>query len=598
MNQQYDILNLQQSWSEIFSLLFKLAEIYKSTYLKILPSEITQYSHGMELMSKVALKQRIDPDVLIQLQAELFKELSAIYATYIVDLSQFKHVTHEHNADTRPKQFSHHVWQENANFKLLKNLYLVTKKFSFKWLHAIEGLDHKIKQQLHFYLSNYLDMLAPTNSIWSNPEVIESIISSGGANLIEGFKKYLDDLVLNNGQMNVRMTDMRNFKVGVNLGATPGKVIFQNDLIQLIQYEAKTEKVYSTPILITPPFINKFYVLDLSEHNSLAKWLVEQGFTVYMISWVNPGPEFAEKTFDDYMQEGPLTALEVITKGDATKHVHMVGYCIGGTLLACSLAYLRQKNDKRPLSATFLMSLLDFSESGEIGAFLDEPQLDALDKLMKSNGYLNGQLLDITFNLLRPNDLIWPYYINNYLLGKNTKPLDILYWNADSSNLPYKMYSFYLREMCLRNKLHKPGTISLSGVPIDLGKIDIPAFFLAAESDHITLWKAIFKGISCLSGPTELVLTESGHVRGVLNPPGDTKYNFRANDSFNKNTDFKAHAKDWYDSASVNPGSWWPHWQQWLIQHDATMIPAVKINNKDIIENAPGTYVLKRLSNP
>jgi polyhydroxyalkanoate synthase len=598
MNQQYDILNLQQTWSDIFSLVFKLAEIYKSTYLKILPSEVTQYSHGMELMSKVALKQRIEPEDYIQLQAELFKELSAVYTTYIVDLTQFKHVLHEHNADTRPKQFSHHVWHENANFKLLKNLYLLLKKFSFKWLHAIEGLDHKTKQQLHFYLSNYLDMLAPTNAIWSNPEVIESIISSGGANLIEGFKKYLDDLVLNHGQMNVRMTDMRNFKIGVNLGATPGKVIFQNDLIQLIQYEATTEKVYATPILITPPFINKYYVLDLSEHNSLAKWLVSQGFTVYMISWVNPGAEFAETTFDDYMQDGPLAALDVITKNDAAKHVHMVGYCIGGTLLACALAYLRKKNDKRPLSATFLMSLLDFSESGEIGAFLDEPQLDALDKLMKSNGYLNGQLLDITFNLLRPNDLIWPYYINNYLLGKNIKPLDILFWNADSSNLPYKMYSFYLREMCLHNKLHKPDTINLSGVPIDLGKIDIPAFFLAAESDHITLWKAIFKGIPCLSGPTELVLTESGHVRGVLNPPGETKYNFRENAAFSKNVDFKVHAKEWYDSATLNCGSWWPHWQQWLVKHDKTMIPAIKINKKDIIEDAPGSYVLKRLSSP
>lgn len=596
MNEQYDILNLQQTWGDIYSLLLKLAEIYRGTYLKILPSEIMQSSHSMDLLSKVILKHRIKPDDWVQFQSELSAELYSVYSKYIIDLTQFKHVTPTNDNNKRPKQFSHHIWNENPNFILLKSLYKLTKKFSFKLLHILQDIDHKTKQQLHFYISNYLEMLAPTNAAWLNPEVMEAINASGGANLIEGFRKYLDDLVLNNGQMNVRMTDMRTFKVGVNLAATPGKVIYQNDLIQLIQYEASTEKVYSTPILITPPFINKYYVLDLSEHNSLVKGLVEQGFTVYIISWVNPGPEFSETTFDDYMQDGPLAALDVITKNDAVNNVHMVGYCIGGTLLACALAYLRSKNDTRALSATFLMSLLDFSEPGEIGAFLDEPQLDALDKLMKSNGYLNGQLLDITFNLLRPNDLIWPYFVNNYLLGKNIKPFDILFWNADSANLPYKMYSFYLREMCLRNKLHKPSEIMLSDTPIDLGKIDIPAFFLAAETDHITLWRGIFKGISSLSGATEFVLTESGHVRGVLNPPGDTKYNFRANSSFNKSSDFKAHAKEWHDTATMHMGSWWPHWQQWLIKHNPEMIPAVKINKQHIIENAPGSYVLKRLS--
>lgn len=596
MNQNFDILNLQRTWSDIFTLLFQLTEIYRSTYLKLLPSEVTQYSHGMELLATVAHRQKIEPHEFLELQSELFKELSDVYTQYTIDLTQIKHVTTKKNDTSRPKQFSHHVWHENPHFKLLKNLYHVIKKLSFKWLHAIDGIDHKTRQQLHFYLTNYLDMMAPTNVAWSNPEVIESIISSGGANLLEGFKKFLDDLVLNNGQMNVRMTDMRTFKVGVNVAATPGKVIYQNDLIQLIQYEATTAKVYATPILITPPFINKYYVLDLSEHNSLARWLVSQGFTVYMISWVNPGREYANKTFEDYMQQGPLAALDVITDKNPSKKVHMVGYCIGGTLLACALAYLKHKQDSRPLSATFLMSLLDFSEPGELGAFLDEPQLHALDKLMKSNGYLSGQMLDMTFNLLRPNDLIWPYFINNYLLAKPTKPLDILFWNADSTNLPYKMYSFYLREMCLHNKLRKPGALTLSGVPIDLANIDMPAFFLAAEADHITLWKGIFKGLSHLSGPTEMVLTESGHVRGVLNPPGDTKYNFRANQAFTKPEDFKKHAKEWYDTATLHQGSWWPYWLQWLVQHDSTQIAAPSIQSSHVIENAPGTYVLKRLS--
>lgn len=587
-------INLYETIIEIYTLFGKLGEIYSSKFPKMLPTEVLQYTHGIELIASVMQKQKIDPQIAMGLQTSFYAELYAIYIEYSQSIAQYK--PHGHattHKDTNP-QYAHHVWQDNPTFHLLKNLHQLTRKYSFKWLHALNGIDHITKEQLHFYLNNILSLMAPTNTMWSNPEVIESILASGGANLVLGFKNYLDDLVQNNGQLNIRMTDLRSFKVGENLAATPGKVIYQNELIQLIQYSPSTDSVYTTPILITPPWINKFYVLDLSKKNSLVKWLIAQGFTVYMISWVNPDESFADKQFEDYMQQGPLDALDVVIKTANVKAVHMVGYCIGGTLLASTLAYMAQKNDKRALSATFLMSLINFKEPGEIGVFLDEPQLAAIEKLMQSYGYLNGHLLDMTFNLLRPNDLIWPYFINNYLLGKETKPFDILFWNADSANLPYKMYIFYLRNMYLHNNLVKPGGITLSGVPIDVSKIKVPTMFLAAESDHITLWKAIYSGIHFLSGPVDFVLTESGHVRGVVNPP-ETKYNYRINRSFKNSSDYVERSAEWIKGAEQQQGTWWIYWQQWLAQHDDTKVAARKIPQALVIEDAPGSYVLKRL---
>jgi polyhydroxyalkanoate synthase len=595
-NSTPEFVNLQQSLVEIHQLLLQLADIYRSKFPKLVPTELLQSTHGFQLLLKVLTSESIQPERLYELQQEYGAELSLIYSEYLNLINSIKTTEYnmKSNAPMQP-QFAHRAWHDNPNLIFLRKIYELNKAITFKWIQSIEGINHKTREQLHFYANNFLSMLAPTNSIWTNPEVMESIIDSSGTNLIRGLRNYLDDLVENNGQLNVRMTDLRAFKVGKNLAVTPGKVIYQNDLIQLIQYQPSTPNVYTTPILITPPWINKYYVLDLSPKNSLVKWLVEQGFTVCIISWKNPDANLADKKFEDYMQEGPLAALDVITKKLNVKKVHMVGYCIGGTLLGCTLAYMRQKGDNRALSATFLMSLLDFSDPGEIGAFIDEPQLKALDKLMQDHGYLNGHLLDMTFNLLRPDDLVWPYFVNSYLLGKDTKPFDILYWNADSANLPYKMYSFYLHNMYLHNNLCKPGKIVLSDTPIDLGKIDTPAFFLSSEVDHITLWKSIYKGLHNLSGPVEFVLTESGHVRGVLNPPGDTKYNHKVNTHFSKANDYQKKSSEWLATATKANGSWWPHWRDWLIQHDQTQIPARQIPASSVIEDAPGSYVMKRL---
>lgn len=571
----------------IAQLLGTLTQIYQQHFPETLPNELLQFSHSLDLFWKIYVKQAQNPYKTLELQRKFAQDLTDIFTAFNQRIS---------NQKEDDKIFANPVWRENYYYEFLKNLYYAINNYANEWLQSLDGLDRKTKQQLHFYLNNFLSYIAPTNHIWSNPEVMGAIMQSGGNNLLRGFRNYLEDLVLNNGKLNVRMTDLKAFEVGGNLAVTPGKVIFQNDLIQLIQYEPATAQVYKTPILFTPPWINKYYVLDLSRQNSLVKWLVEQGYTVFMISWVNPDAEMAQKEFSDYMLEGPVQALNVITKKVGCESVHMVGYCIGGTLLACTLAYLKSKGDTQVASATFLMSLLSFTNPGELGVFFDEPQIEALESLMQNEGYLNGHLLDIAFNTLRPNDLIWPYYINRYLLGKPPKPFDLLYWNADSSNQPYKMYSFYLRNMYMNNLLQKPGGITLDNVPIDLSTITTPTFFLASETDHITLWRSIYSGLHLLGGPVKFILSESGHVRGVVNPPAQNKYGYWINDTFVQAQDYYTHSsKVWLETSERCEGSWWPFWVNWLVQQDDQQVPARPINPSMVIEDAPGSYVKKRI---
>jgi polyhydroxyalkanoate synthase len=579
----------------IYELMRQLFDIYSKESPELVPSDLTQLSHIFTLLSYTIQHGKIDPKKMGIIQHDCVKDLLRAFNDFEVRIITLREHEDVFKSFKNDKQFASSVWKNNPYFELIRRLYYLTRKYSLRILYSIDHIDNRTKQQLHFYIINYLNLLSPTNYMWINPEVIQSTIHSGGNNLLRGFKNYLEDLVLNAGKLNVRMTDVKAYKVGENLAITEGKVIYQNDLMQLIQYEAKTPNVYKTPILIVPPWINKYYVLDLSPNNSLIKWLVEQGFTVFTISWINPGPELANKEFADYMLEGPIQAVDVITKETKVDSVHMVGYCIGGTLLACTLAYMEANNDKRAKSSTFFMSLVNFSNPGEIGVFLDEPQLDALEDVMKKRGYLNGRLLDIAFNTLRPNELIWPYFINSYLHGNPAKPFDILYWNADSSNLPYKMYNFYLRNMYLHNKLREPGGIVLNNTPIDLSNITTPSIFVAAEGDHITLWRAIYSGLHYIGGPVEFILSESGHVRAVVNPTTSTKYGFKTNDKFNKPEDFKNNSKEWLETAINHTGTWWIYWVDWLKKQDSTEIPARKINPAIVIEDAPGSYVRKRI---
>src|SRR5208282_4636848 len=349
-------------------------------------------------------------------------------------------------------------------------------------------------------------------------------VDSGGENLVNGLKHVLEDLDRGKGRLMIKMTDLDAFKVGVNIAVTKGKVVFQNALMQLIQYEPLSDKAQRRPLLIIPPWINKYYILDLRPDNSFIKWAVEQGHTVFVISWVNPDEKLAQKQFEDYMLEGPLAALDAIEKATGEREVNVIGYCLGGTLLAATLAYMAVKKDDRFKSATYFVTMVDFAEAGELSVFIDEEQLSALEERMREHGYLEGSAMATTFNMLRANDLIWSFVVNNYLLGKDPFPFDLLYWNSDSTRMPAAMHSFYLRKMYLENRLVEPGGITLGGVPIDLGRVTLPVFILSTREDHIAPWKTCYVGTQLFSGPVKFVLAASGHIAGVVNPPDAHKY--------------------------------------------------------------------------
>ncbi|MCP5419772.1 MAG: class I poly(R)-hydroxyalkanoic acid synthase [Gammaproteobacteria bacterium] len=485
------------------------------------------------------------------------------------------------------RRFKHDDWQDYFWFDYIKQSYLLTTRWLQRLVADIDGLDEHTHKKIDFYTRQFMDTLAPTNFPMTNPEVLRATVESGGENLLHGFSNLLDDLERGKGKLKIRMTDSNAFDLGANIAVTPGKIIYQNELMQLIQYQPSTETVYKTPLLIVPPWINKFYVMDLRPKNSLIKWLVDQGLTVFVISWINPGRELADKNFEDYLLLGPLQALEAIEKATGERQVNGVGYCLGGTLLAIATAYLAGKRKQRFKACTFLTTLLDFAEPGELEIFIDEEQLQSLEKRMERRGFLDGSEMAMTFSLLRANDLIWAFFINNYLLGKEPFPFDLLYWNADSTRMPATMHSYYLRNMYQKNALPQPGGIELAGQPIDLRKSKVAAYFLAAVEDHIAPWKSIYMGCHQLSGPRRFVLSSSGHIAGVINPPATSKYCYWLN-AENPPT-----WKEWFANAERLEGSWWPDWGNWLGQYGGDRIPARIPGDGQlaVIEDAPGSYV-------
>jgi polyhydroxyalkanoate synthase len=412
-------------------------------------------------------------------------------------------------------------------------------------------------------------------------------MESGGENLVKGLENLLKDLERGKGRLSISMTDIEAFKVGQNIAVTPGQVIYQNELMQLLQYEPVTESVAKRPLLILPPWINKYYILDLRPTNSFIKWAVEQGHTVFMASWVNPDESLARKTFEDYMVEGPLAALDAIEQATGEREVNVIGYCLGGTLLAATLAWMAAKKDNRFKSATFLTTMVDFTEPGELGVFIDEEQLTALEEKMEKRGYLEGHDMATTFNMLRANDLIWSFVVNNYLLGKDPFPFDLLYWNADSTRMPAEMHSFYLRKMYQENLLMKPGGITLKGVPLDLRKIATPSYILSTKEDHIAPWRSAYAATQLYKGPKKFVLSASGHIAGVVNPPSANKYCHWTSD------ELPPQPEQWLGRAQQHPGSWWPDWQRWIAEFSGGQVPARKPGDGKLkpIEPAPGSYV-------
>jgi polyhydroxyalkanoate synthase subunit PhaC len=488
------------------------------------------------------------------------------------------------------RRFMDAAWSENAIFDYIKQSYLLTARWMQSIVQHVEGLDPKTARKVDFYTRQFVDAMAPSNFVLTNPEVLRATIESGGENLVNGLKHMLEDLERGKGRLMIKMTDLEAFEVGRNIAVTPGKVVFQNDLLQLIQYEPTTAEVKRRPLLIMPPWINKYYILDLRPANSFVRWAVSQGHTVFVVSWVNPGEELAQKRFDDYMLEGPLAALDAIERATGEKEANVIGYCLGGTLLAATLAYMAAKGDKRIASATYFASMVDFKEAGELSVFIDEEQLATLEERMRQHGYLEGADMATTFNMLRANDLIWSFVVNNYLLGKEPFPFDLLYWNSDSTRMPATMHSFYLRTMYQENKLVEPGGIVLDNVPIDVRKIETPTFILSTREDHIAPWKSTYSATQLYKGPVKFVLAASGHIAGVVNPPEQKKYGHFDNAKRPKKPE------DWLATATFHEGSWWPTWEKWVARCGGGTVPARKPGDGKlkILEDAPGSYVRTR----
>jgi polyhydroxyalkanoate synthase len=485
------------------------------------------------------------------------------------------------------RRFKHEDWHENEVFDFIKQSYLLSARWIQKVVKEVEGLDDRTAQKVDFYTRQFVDAMAPSNFLLTNPEVLRRTVETGGENLVRGLNNLLADLERGKGKLQIRMTDYEAFKVGENIATTPGSIVYQNDLMQLIQYAPTTEKVLKRPLLIIPPWINKYYILDLRPKNSFIRWAVAQGHTVFVISWVNPDERLAEKSFGDYMLEGPLAALDAIAKATGERGVNAIGYCIGGTLMACTLAWMAAKRDTRIKSATFLTTMIDFAEAGELAVFIDEEQLKAMEEKMEKRGYHDGHEMAVTFNMLRANDLIWSFVVNNYLLGQEPFPFDLLYWNSDSTRMPARMHSFYLRQMYQRNLLVVPGGIELEGVKLDLRKISVPCYFLSTREDHIAPWKSTYKATQIYKGPKRFVLAASGHIAGVVNPPEAGKYSHWINPELPPSPD------EWFAGATELAGSWWPDWQRWVSALAPAKVPARTPGDRDlaVIEPAPGSYV-------
>ena len=486
-------------------------------------------------------------------------------------------------------RFRHPEWSANPYFDFLKQSYLVTTTWAERIIADTKGLDDRTKQRANYYLTQISSALSPSNFPMTNPEVLKETLQSNGANLVKGMEQLLADMAKSKDLLKISQTDTTAFEVGRNLAVTPGKVIFQNEILQLIQYTPSTEKVHSVPLLIVPPWINKFYILDLTAQKSFIKWVVAQGFTVFVVSWVNPDEKLAHKTFESYMQEGVLAAADAVQRETGAKQSNVIGYCVGGTLLATTLAQCAAKAKEPFASATFFAAQVDFTKAGDLQLFIDDAQLKALEEMMAEKGYLDGSRMATVFNMLRPRDLVWPYIVNNYLLGKKPFPFDLLFWNQDSTRMPAANHNYYLREFYLENKLAK-GEMTIGGKKLDLKKVKIPIYELAAREDHIAPANSVYSGSQLFGGPVEYVLSGSGHIAGVINPPPEEgkkdKYQYWTN------KDRAETLPEWMEGAKETPGSWWPHWAKWLAKHSGPKVAARKPGAKlGVIEDAPGSYV-------
>jgi polyhydroxyalkanoate synthase len=490
----------------------------------------------------------------------------------------------------RDKRFADPEWKSNQFFDFVMQAYLLTTQWAHDLVRNAEGLDPHTRKKAEFYVQQITNALAPSNFVLTNPEVLRETVASNGQNLARGMQMLAEDINAGSGQLRIRQSDPANLAVGVNMATTPGKVIYQNEIMQLIQYQPSTDSVLRTPLLIVPPWINKFYILDLKPEKSFIKWCVDQGVTVFVISWVNPDKSLGGKTFDDYMKQGPLAAMDVIEQITGELKVHTMGYCVGGTLLASTLAWLAEKRRVRATSATFLAAQVDFTHAGDLMVFVDEEQISALEKDMQAAGVLEGSKMAMAFNMLRSNDLIWSYVVSNYLKGKPPSAFDLLHWNSDATRMPAANHSFYLRNCYLENRL-STGSMVLDNTRLDLSKVKVPVYNLATREDHIAPAESVLYGSQFFGGPVKYVLSGSGHIAGVVNPPASGKYQYWTNDKTGATS-----VAEWLKGAQEHKGSWWPDWREWLAGIDPEQVPARAVGTDALppLEDAPGSYVRVR----
>ncbi|MDX1516011.1 MAG: class I poly(R)-hydroxyalkanoic acid synthase [Woeseiaceae bacterium] len=529
-----------------------------------------------------------NPEKLMQANMELWQQHMQLWQ-HTADRMLGKASDPVAAADPGDRRFKSAEWDDNQVFDVIRQSYLITSRWLIKTMSEVDELSEHDALKVRFFTQQLADAMSPSNFLLTNPDVIKETVASGGQNLVRGMQNLQRDLEAGGGKLRITMADEQAFEVGKNIATAPGKVIYQNDILQLLQYEPTTAMSFERPLLILPPWINKFYILDLQPQNSFIRYAVDRGYTVFVVSWANPDSSLAEKTMDDYLREGILQPLDAIEKATGVRDVTAIGYCIGGTLLGAGLAYMAAKGDDRIKATTFFAAQMDFSEAGDLRVFVDEQQLENLDKMMQEEGYLDGDAMYSSFNLLRSNDLVWSFYVNNYLLGKDPLQFDLLYWNSDTTRMPRALHLFYLREMYLNNNLAKPGGISLAGVPIDLGKVSIPVYLQASKEDHIAPYPSVFKAKNLFSGPVRFTLAGSGHIAGVINPPSAKKYNYWMNESQPNDLD------QWLAGADSHPGSWWDDWHNWLQDFSGELVEARSPGDGALkpIENAPGSYVLK-----
>lgn len=586
-NTHDELLNILNSYAHQFNNMVRDVLTQKSesgdTPLFFSPDKLqTLLSSDVTVNAQQIMQSQMD---FISQQSELWQR-----ATKAMMGEHVAPVVEEKGKDPR---FSHPDWDENPVYNYLKQAYLINSQLLENTVAAMDFKDPRQAQQAKFYTRQYINSVSPSNYLLSNPEVCEEILKTQGKCMVKGIQNFMRDLEQSPLEaFKITQTDMSAFSLGENIANTGGKIIYQNDLIQLIHYQPTQEKVFETPLLFVPPFINKYYILDLNERKSMVKGLLDAGHNVFMISWINPSPMLSDKAFTDYMHEGPLAALDVVCEITKANKVNMSGFCVGGTLLSMAAAYLRAKGDERIASLTLLTTLLDFEEPGEIGNYITEDTLSIMEQSADIKGVYDGRILGLSFSLLRENNLFWSYFINNYLKGQDPAAFDILYWNSDATNITAACFKQYVRTTYWENKLREPGGLIIDGVSIDVSKLDMPVYFLATVADHIVLWQGAYKGTQLVTGDSRFVLAGSGHLAGVINPIKTGKYPHWINEGM------PATAEEWFAGATEQKGSWWPDWHRWLAEKNEAQIDSEAPGQHTLypaIENAPGTYAKARL---